>query len=242
MKKIITLICVAAMICTLVLSATALIVVGYNNVDQLINGHYRPELGEYGYTHTHQPGADIIVVGTAVSKVTTQLNTAIDGSALDYTITTIKVTEVMRGDVKVGDLIDVRGLRTVETADYEDSFFFGPFFEMEKSYLFFLWELRYDYEEWTSVLYQPRSSIRLDSEGNISTDYLSVATELGIFSIGIVRELVTGEYELPVTIATPATTSTNSDSNPPTGVALVGIPALFAGGVMLISKRRNNKP
>ncbi|MCL2638009.1 MAG: hypothetical protein FWD48_06505 [Oscillospiraceae bacterium] len=141
MKKALALICIISIFCTLAIPAYACWAWGFESVDELINGK----------ESENAPGADIIITGIVIAAEHTELART---PSLEFmspvTVASVRVTEVIKGDVSVGDII-----KTVSTGyDWSlvelnegdiitESSVDGPFLSLEQDFLLFLWESAY---------------------------------------------------------------------------------------------------
>ena len=230
-RKILALICVAAMFCTLALSVAT------------VSADWR----EYENINDIVDSAALVIVGNAVNEDITYFERD-SGSPMPVTITSVEITEVIHGNARVGDVIDVIVMGHADPQPNEDgetsqSSIDGPFMEIGGNYLLFL--VAWGETDYFQYINPSQGRFVIDSEGNIAENQF-------VASLDELRALIAGDPE-PVTTPTatanppattvPGTTSAVSTAapaaaNPPTGVILALIPTLLAGGVALIVKKK----
>jgi len=212
-KKVLMLILIAGLIFALTIPASACWAWGYDDVNELIHGKVidSPE-SEYA------PGAAIIIVGTVIDAELRGSHENRDDHAV--TIAHIKVTEVLKGDISVDDIISTvssghdysLAINRSGTSSSTD----GPFLSINKDYLLFLWESGYD-GDYFGFAGANQGAFQLDEKENIM-----YGEHMGIETLDTVRDLVERE------------------SNPPTGVVL-GVSAVFITGAMVLASKKRCK-
>jgi hypothetical protein len=177
-------------------------------------------------------GADIIIIGvvTDIEELSRQIVndyfTRIDGE----TIYSIKITEVIKGDIQINETITVRteGHKKPQNGVSMTSVD-GPFLDLEQDYLLFLWksnqaENRYSFNGAS----EGEGVFELEKNGYLFLHEWQI-TRYGFSSLAELREIIAAGRPEPVT---------GNDDNPPTSVTLAIIPTLLAGSVAVISRKR----
>ncbi|MCL2697052.1 MAG: hypothetical protein FWE74_03095 [Oscillospiraceae bacterium] len=209
MKKVLALICIISIFCTLIIPANACWAWGFESLDELINGKKSEDA----------PGADIIITGIVIDAELTELtwNSYPEIAPQSVTLASVRVTEVIKGDVSVGDII-----KTVSTGyDWslvelnEDDIIMessvdGPFLSLEQDYLLFLWESDRGENNY-GFSGANQGAFILDGEN------IEHAEHMGISSLDTVRRAV----------------AKGNDSNPTTGVMIITIPLIIAGSAVI---------
>ena len=174
MKKLTALICTAGMLCAIILSVQATWY-PYGSIDELIHGNeYMPEK------------TILIVTGIATKQVETDIYMHPAGTILlPATITTIKVTEVLYGNV-MSESIEVATIGNTLPTELGGPGMVpgtsGPSLEIGQEYLFFLFE-----PVWGRYLIgHPQRSYAIDSAGNIIGEDL-----LGVISVDNIKQFLT---------------------------------------------------
>lgn len=221
-RKISALICIMSMIYALTIPANACWAWGFEDVGELIHGKESQDA----------PGADIIITGTVVDIEAVFLARTSEHQSFSQpvTITSVQVTEVIKGNVSAGDIIkttstghdpiyavpDEEGNMVASSVD-------GPFLTMNQDYLLFLWESERD-ENIYRFGGANQGAFAVDGAGNITG-----GGHMGMASLGIVRELVLSQ---PI----PAEPIIINEANPRTGVMFSAVTVFFAAGMMIIAK------
>jgi len=178
MKKIIALLCITGLLCATILPVGASWH-SYANIDELIYGNE-----EFNYAATQ------IVTGIAVEKEETDFFNSRFGLPEPITITSIQVTEVLYGDIKVGDTIEVAayghkdGVKSDEEGPFVGRSDEGVFLDIGQEYLFFLYERFFILDR--QVVNHPNHVYAIDDNGMVVTSY----DELDIVSVDRVREFI----------------------------------------------------
>ena len=181
-KRLLSLICAVSIFYLSISSVGAVTWIHFENLNELLNGN------EYNI-----PGAELIIIGNVVDETVTFIEEGFSRPSL-YTITSVRITEVISGRVKIGETIKVRniGAANPQPVPGEDGIFTivvgaGPFLKVGQNYLLFLRKV----ENYNSMYYMNpnpgQGSYRINTRGNIGANPM-------ISSLDVLRAWVAGFF------------------------------------------------
>jgi len=229
-------------------ASSAITWVGYKDVSEMLWG--KPD-GE-------RPGADLVITGivTDLEEITEERELNGETQTRYYTITTVKITEVILGEAKANQTITIKSLGWAEELEIEDGVFigttgWGAFLEKGQEYLLFLSFDSVNPDSEHYWIMDPQGHYLFDSEGNILPTPMKPDSNTpqppieGLESIEQLIELVAAgpdgasEPDTPEPDLTPDSPTLPDDINPPAGVSLTIIPLLFTAVGAAICRPKN---